>query len=124
MYDFQDLRVWRSAIDRGANIYELVKRLPPEERDNLAPQLRRAANSIHSNIAEGHGRGRRADFARCLRIARASTQESHSQLLFAIRVRHFTNAELAPTLAECDRVARMISALVRSLGTRRDPGDP
>ena len=76
---YRDLITWRKAMDLVVGVYAETARLPVEERFGLALQMRRAAVSIPSNIAEGWGRGPTPDFARFLRIARGSIFELSTQ---------------------------------------------
>ena len=71
----EDLIVWQKAMDLTTEIYRLVKFLPREETYALSDQMRRAALSIPSNIAEGHGRNSNKEFANFLSIARGSLTE-------------------------------------------------
>jgi four helix bundle protein len=77
---FQDLTVWQRAMELTVAIYGLTKRFPKEEVYGLSSQLRRAAVSIASNIAEGRGRGTDGEFKQFLSIAQGSTYEIHTQL--------------------------------------------
>ena len=71
----EDLIVWQKAMDLTIEVYRLVKFLPREETYALSDQMRRAAVSIPSNIAEGHGRNSNKEFANFLSIARGSLTE-------------------------------------------------
>lgn len=80
---FKDLVVWQRAMQFAKLVYGLVKQLPVEERYALADQLRRAAASVPSNIAEGNGRAGNKDYAHFLAIARGSLYETITQLELA-----------------------------------------
>jgi hypothetical protein len=71
-WDLKGLVAWQVAMDFAASVHETSRRFPNDERLGLRLQLRRAAVSVPSNIAEGHGRGTPMDFARFARIARGS----------------------------------------------------
>ena len=75
MRPHHELRVWRDAIDLVAKLYVLTAGFPADERFGLTAQMRRAAVSVPSNIAEGAARGSRKDFLRFLMIARGSLSE-------------------------------------------------
>ena len=77
---FKDLIVWQRAMQFAKLVYGLVKQLPVEERYALADQLRRAAASVPSNIAEGNGRAGNKDYAHFLAIARGSVYECMRRL--------------------------------------------
>ncbi len=80
---FKELIVWQRAMDATAEVYRLVKTLPRAENQSLGNQLRRAAVSIPSNIAEGFGRGSARDYANFLVIARGSLFEVENSSSFA-----------------------------------------
>ena len=77
---FKNLNAWQEAIELNKEIFSLVKLLPKEETYSLSDQMRRAAVSIPSNIAEGKGRGSDTDYKHFLRIARGSCYELATQL--------------------------------------------
>jgi four helix bundle protein len=110
---FRDLIAWQRSIELAERLYVHTRSLPPEERFGLQLQMRRAAVSISSNIAEGHARESRADYIRFLRIARGSLAELDSQLELAVRLRMLEpDAEFRDLLNETGRVLR---ALVKGL---------
>jgi four helix bundle protein len=112
--DFRDLIVWQKAILLGKLIYLLTRSFPADERFGLTNQMRRAAVSVSSNIAEGHARSGR-EFRPFLSIARGSVAEVESQLLLAIELR-FTTCEIAnDALALCDEIKRMCAAIMSKL---------
>ena len=78
--DYQNLDVWKKSMDLAVQVYSLVKTLPNEEMYGLSSQMRRAAVSIPSNIAEGHARGGK-EFIRFLKVANGSRSELETQVL-------------------------------------------
>src|SRR5215475_8323229 len=88
MFNFEKLEVWQKAIDFADLIYNETRRFPAEERFGLTNQLRRAAVSISSNIAEGSSRSSNTDFAPFTEIAGGSVFEAVSQA-FIPRLRNF-----------------------------------
>lgn len=115
---FRDLRVWQAPIEISLAAYGLTKNFPADERFGLTSQLRRAAVSIPSNIAEGYGRGTRSDYLRFLRVARGSLYEIGTQLLIAARLGFLNEdgrAEVEQQLKEC---GRMLAALIKSVDTK------
>lgn len=80
MHSFRRLDVWHEAIDLAARIYAITDAYPSNERFGLATQMRRAAVSVSSNIAEGAGRGSPKEMARFLRVAIGSICELESQI--------------------------------------------
>lgn len=83
---YQQLIVWQKAMDLVEKVYEATKTFPREEVYGITNQLRRAAVSVPSNIAEGQGRRTTADFLRHLGIAYGSLLEVETQLLIAVRL--------------------------------------
>jgi four helix bundle protein len=114
---FRDLEVWRRAMDVASSIYRLSERFPPHEMYGLRSQLRRAAVSISSNIAEGSARFSRREFARHVSIARGSAAEVLSQLEFARRQQYLDEAEFSALEVELDEISRMLYRLRVSLDT-------
>jgi four helix bundle protein len=112
---YRDLRVWQVAMDLAIAIYAVTKKLPREEEYGLKTQLRRAAVSIPSNIAEGHERDHLGDYIRSVSIAKGSLGEVETQLEIGRRLEYFTPAELEKPLLFGDEVSRMLGGLSRSL---------
>ncbi len=109
---FQELIVWQKAMNVVTMTYALAASLPQYERMGLASQIRRAAVSIPSNIAEGKKRGSRKDFTQFLRIANGSAAELETQLILASRLHGIDTAD---TRAVLNEVQRMLNTMVRRL---------
>jgi four helix bundle protein len=115
MFNFEKLDVWQKAITYAGTVYSVTKNFPAEERFGLTNQIRRAGNSIASNIAEGSARPP-ADFARFIGIATGSLYEVITQARIA-RNEGFLSSESHQQLyADGEEIARMLSGLRRSLG--------
>ena len=112
---YSELLVWNKAMDLTDEIYTLIKALPKEEGYGIASQMRRAAVSIPSNIAEGHDRNSAKEFKQFLYIAKGSTAELETQLLICIRQKYFSKDQSKKALLLCDEVARMLTAFIKSL---------
>ena len=112
---FKELLAWQKAIDLVVAVYEATEPFPKQETFGLTNQLRRAAVSVPSNIAEGQGRGAGNDFIRFLRMARGSLQEVDTQLLIAVRLRYLTTERHECMSALVADVGRLINALIRSV---------
>ena len=111
MQSFTDLKVWQRAHEFTLLIYKAIANFPGEEKFGLTSQLRRAAVSIESNIAEGRGRGSDKDFCRFISIAMGSCFEVKSQILIA-RDLNFISATQSDFLeAKVDEVSRMLNSL-------------
>jgi four helix bundle protein len=111
----KDLIVWRKSISLASKVYAATRLLPSEERFGLNQQLRRAAVSIASNIAEGSARKSRAEFIQFLHVARGSLSEIETQVMIAVEQR-FISEEESP-LAEIAEVGRLLNGLIRSLAS-------
>ena len=111
----RDLRVWSNAMDLAQVIYELARTFPTREEYRLTSQLIRAAISIPANIAEGHMRGTRKDYANFISVARGSTAELETLLLLADRARLGLAVPIAAALRKAEDVGRMLTRLHQRL---------
>ena len=91
-------------MDLTVTVYNLIKLLPKEELYSLSDQMRRAAVSIPSNIAEGHGRGSTKEFLRFLSIAQGSKAELQTQLLICERLNYLDREQTKTSLALTEEV--------------------
>ena len=122
MQNFQNLLVWQRAHELTLDVYRATASLPSSERYGLAAQLRSAAVSIESNIAEGCGRGSDPDFARFLYHAAGSANEIECQILVA-RDLGFWSVEVAARLSAKRReVKQMLTALILTVKAKRGAG--
>jgi four helix bundle protein len=115
MFNFEKLDVWQKTIEFADLIYTDTRSFPPEERFGLTAQLRRAAVSISSNIAEGSSRSSKADFARFVEIAGGSVFEVVSECFVARRQTFLSNDNFQKIYAAAEEESRMLSGLRRSL---------
>jgi four helix bundle protein len=113
--DFQDLTVWRRAMELAETVYELTRQFPHDELYGLTSQLRRASVSIASNIAEGRGRGSDGEFRHFLNIAQGSTYEVQTQLLLAGRLKIGNEVLLRRANEQCIETSKMLGAFLQSL---------
>ena len=109
---FKDLQIWQKAMNLSYIIYKMVKKLPKEERYSLSDQMRRAAISVPSNIAEGYGRYSSKEYARFLTFARGSAYELESQLLLCQYFGFFTEAETNVPLTLITELSKMLTSLI------------
>ncbi|MGI9175154.1 MAG: four helix bundle protein [Rhodothermales bacterium] len=112
---YRDLEVWQRGMDLVESVYALTKPFPADERFGLTAQLRRAAISIPSNVAEGWGRGSRKEFMHFIKIARGSLAEVETQLIIAHRLGYLEEEPLQRTLDDATIEGKMLTALLRSL---------
>lgn len=113
--DFRNLVVWQKAIAFVSEIYRATASFPSDERFGLTSQLRRAAVSIPSNIAEGQGRLTRGEFRQFLGHAKGSICEVETQLVIAENLGYLPNPR--PLLDQLHEVGRLLNGLLSSLTT-------
>jgi len=115
MFNFEKLDVWQKAIDFADFIYSETRRFPNEERFGLTNQMRRAAVSISSNIAEGSSRMSQIDFARFIEIGTGSVFEVVSQAFIAKKQSFLTEETFHFLYESAEELSRMLSGLRKSL---------
>ena len=115
--NYRDLIAWQKAMDFAEEVYRLSKSFPSEERFSLTAQLRRAATSVPSNIAEGEGRFSKPDFRRFLSIAHGSLRESETQLLLAVRLGYLDAVSVSRAQEIASETGRLIQGLAKSLAS-------
>ena len=113
MGDYQELIVRQKAMDLAQEVYPCTRGFPKEEIYGLTSQVRRAAVSIPSNLAEGASRAGSKEFMRFLHIARGSASELETQLLLAERIGYVSDGK--EWLAKLAGVKQLINGLIRSL---------
>ena len=116
---YRDLTVWRKGMDLVVEVYRLAKKLPAEERYGLTSQMTRAAVSIPANIAEGHGRVHRKEYAQHLSIARGSLMELETHLAIAVRLDYLEKADVLPVWDLAQETGKLLNGLLNAL--RNDP---
>jgi len=116
--DYRELIVWQKAMDLVERIYRVTAGLPREEVYGLTSQIRRAAISIPSNIAEGQGRHTTRDFLNFLSIAQGSLKEVETQVLIAERLAYINQAQTSKLVSLTEEVGRLISGLRNSLNRK------
>jgi four helix bundle protein len=112
---YQDLTLWQQSVQLALLINALTARFPREERYELTSQLRRASISVSANIAEGWGRGSRAELRFRLSISRGSLLEVESDLIIAERLGYTSEPDLSTARALIVEIAKMIVGLRRRL---------
>lgn len=112
---FKELQVWQKAHRLTLDLYGATKDFPTEERFGLQSQLRRAAVSICSNIAEGCGRGGEREFAHFLNMANGSASEVEYQLLLAKDLGHLTEDKHRNLEERVQEVGKMLTSFIRSI---------
>ena len=117
--NYRHLQVWRQALDWPEAIYEATAHWPRDERFGLISQIRRAAVSVASNIAEGAARRSTGEFIQFVGLARGSLAEAETQLLLAQRLGYLPEADANALLFASGEISRMLVALSGSLVRRK-----
>src|SRR5581483_6239769 len=112
---FKDLIVWQKAVELTAAVYRLTAGFPTCEQFGLTSQMRRAAVSVASNIAEGHGRSTRGEFMQFVGHARGSMCELQTQLLISQMLGFGKSESRTPVEALAIETSRMLNALFKRL---------
>jgi four helix bundle protein len=124
MQNPESLRVTESARELAIQIYRATGRFPASERFGLTSQMRRAAVSISSNIAEGCGRSGVRELIHFLHVALGSASELECQLRLAVGLAFFTGTEAAPLLSQTCDLKKMLAGLIKSLRKRTTRSPP
>jgi four helix bundle protein len=114
---FRDLIAWQKGMDLVVEIYKLTEQLPEYEKFGLIQQLRRAAVSIPSNIAEGYARTTKTEFARFIDIAMGSTREIQTQLEICERLQYL---EATSERNSAEQVAKILYSLGKSVRLNKE----
>jgi len=119
MFNFEKLETWTEAINFADLVYELTRNFPDQERFGLTNQMRRAAVSISSNIAEGSSRVSRPDFARFVEIATGSLFEVVSQSFIGKNQGFLNEEQFRHLYVAAEKQGKMLSGLRASLLNKR-----
>ena len=115
---FRDLTVWQRAIELTLEVYRLTASFPDSERFGLTNQLRRAAVSVASNIAEGYGRSTKGEYVLFLGHARGSISEVETQLVIARGLEFGSQKLLQAAEESCSEVGRILRTMMKSLQSK------
>jgi four helix bundle protein len=115
---FRDLRVWQQAIELALSVYRFSEAFPKHEVYGLSQQMRRAAVSVASNIAEGKGHRSDKEFRHFLFHARGSLMELETQILLAGKLQYLSAEQSALLQGTATQVGRSLTGLINSLNSR------
>lgn len=115
MASYRELRVWQKAMDLVIETYKLCRLLPREETYGLIDQMKRAAVSVPSNIAEGQARKNKKEFVHFLYIAQGSLAELLTQLEICVRLEYLNKDQTAAAETYSEETGKMISNLMKNL---------
>ena len=113
--NFREYKVWQDSVAYATNIYKITDQMPWFEKKGICDQLRRAAVSISSNIAEGCAKPTDIDFARFLDQALGSAYEVETQLIISFNVGYITAEQNKELIQELNLIQKQLTALIRSL---------
>ena len=115
---YQDLVVWQKSMQLVKTIYQLTKRLPKEETYALSDQMRRAAVSIPSNIAEGYERNSKKEYIYFLSLAKGSNSELRTQLQISVDIGYFEADDIQEAIGASDEVSKMLRVMITKLNPK------
>ena len=117
--NYKELKVWQKSYQLCLKVYKITKGFPKEEVYGLTSQIRRAAVSVPSNIAEGYGRKTTPEYIRSLYIAYGSNCELETQVLLSYDLGYIKDENMKKIQEEIGEVERMLKALIKSLENKR-----
>lgn len=115
---YKDLKIWQRGMSLTKTIYRLTAGFPSEEKFGLASQMRRAAVSIPSNIAEGQARRGTKEFVQFLALASGSLAELETQLILTVNLGFALSSDTMPAETDIAEIQKMVAALQRKLAER------
>jgi four helix bundle protein len=118
---FHDLFVWQKAMDMVVSLYQSTRSFPADERFGLTSQLRRAAVSVPSNIAEGHCRNSTQQFLNSISIAQGSLGELETQIILSFRLNYLNADQQTSLLGPTHEIGRLLHGLSNSLNSKQHP---
>ncbi|MFP5246312.1 MAG: four helix bundle protein [Thermoanaerobaculia bacterium] len=123
MSNYYELEVWQKSRALTSEVYRITRDFPRVEMFGLTQQMRRAAVSVPSNIAEAHGRRSDADIVRFLLIARGSLLELETEAIIAGDLDYIAPAATQSLLARIGEAVRLLNGLIRHYARRQTPAD-
>ena len=120
MASYKELTVWQHSYSLGLDIYTITKKFPADEKFGIVSQLRRAALSIPSNIAEGSKRGTRKDYRSFIIIAYGSGAEIETQLLFCRDLGYIKDVEYSSLNAKLTEIMKMLNSMIHKLSQNNE----
>jgi four helix bundle protein len=115
--DYRELEIWERGICLTEDIYTITRSFPKEEMYGLTSQLRRAAVSIPSNIAEGFARFHNNEYKQFLFFALGSCAEATTQIIIASRLKYITEKQADELVDKLNILSKMIMSLIKKLNT-------
>ena len=122
--DFTQMSVWKKSAILLVNIYDISKQFPDEEKFGLTSDIRRAANSVAHNIAEGYGRFEGRDKSRFYKISRGSAYEVISQLLVSVMLNYQNTENTKSVISGYKEVITELDKLIKTVETKKRKPQP
>lgn len=119
MQDFKNLKVWHKSLEQLLDIYKTTEAFPPDERFRMTDQLRKAADSVKENIAEGCGKDGDLEFKRYVLMALGSQFEIESRLISTVKLNFLKPNDFDRLTARCHEIRRMLISLKQVLSKPR-----
>jgi len=120
MMDIENLQIWKLGVKLAKDVYLLTEKFPKREVYGLTDQIRRAAVSIPSNIAEGKGRSTAKDFVHFLNTARGSVYELKTQLYIAREIGYLTQEDFSTLQKRIEDLSHKIVSMIKFLKAKSD----
>ena len=117
---YEELEIWERGMDLAVDVYTVTRRMPSDERFGMTLQMRKAAASVPSNIAEGHGRRAPLDCARFVGYGRGSLMEVRSNLQLSTRLTYLSPIEISTCMNEIAELAPKITAFQNAMWAAGD----
>jgi len=118
--DIENLQIWKLGVKMAKDVYLLTEKFPKREVYGLTDQIRRAAVSVPSNIAEGKGRSTAKDFVHFLNTARGSLYELKTQLYIAREIEYLTEEDFSSLHKQIENLSHKIVAMIKFLKAKSD----
>ena len=118
--DIENLQIWKLGVKLAKDVYLLTERFPKREIYGLTDQIRRAAVSVPSNIAEGKGRSTAKDFVHFLNTARGSLYELKTQLYIAREIEYLTEEDFSSLHKQIENLSHKIVSMIKFLKAKSD----
>lgn len=118
---YKDLLVWKKGVNLEKMVYQVTKELPSDERFGLVSQMRRAAVSVPSNIAEGQSRRTAGEFVQFISHAEGSLAELETQIIISIDLGYLKSEDAPAILSQIEELQRMLNSLRHKLTSRFSP---
>lgn len=118
-FGYRDLIVWQKGMELVKSVYRVTQTFPTQERYGLVSQMRRAAVSIPSNVAEGHVRHTTKEFIQFVSHAEGSLAELDTQMRLGLEIGYCSNAEAEQTFALMEELRKMLNSLRWSLSAKQ-----